>query len=215
MILASCKRGDEIILPRNVHRSVINALILCGAVPVYVNPDVNQRLGISLGMRREQVAKTIAEHPTAVAVLVNTPTYYDVCSNLRAIVKIVHAAGFCWPKRRFSSMTSTPPYRRIWTERRPAGCMRPGSAQRRCPTVRRFTLRRNRGELPCTVCLGGPTCLAGNVIGNYIFATPLREGALGQSVKEQIRKQWEWELDGLLARDEELDEVFEKFYDFA
>ncbi len=93
MILATCKRGDEIILPRNVHKSVINALVLCGAVPVYVNPDVDVRLGISLGMRREQVAKAIAEHPGAVAVLVNNPTYYGICSDLRAIVKMAHAAG--------------------------------------------------------------------------------------------------------------------------
>ena len=47
MVLTACKRGDEIILPRNVHRSVLNALVLCGAVPVYVNPEVDQRLGIS------------------------------------------------------------------------------------------------------------------------------------------------------------------------
>ncbi len=93
MILATCKRGDEIILPRNVHKSVINALVLCGAVPVYVNPDVDQNLGISLGMRREHVAKAIADHPGAVAVLVNNPTYYGICSDLRAIVKMAHAAG--------------------------------------------------------------------------------------------------------------------------
>ena len=61
MVLATCKRGDKIILPRNVHRSVINALVLCGAVPVYVNPEVDHRLGISLGMRREQVAKAEGE----------------------------------------------------------------------------------------------------------------------------------------------------------
>ena len=57
MVLSVCKRGDKIILPRNVHRSVINALVLCGAVPVYVNPEVDQKLGISLGMRRDQVKK--------------------------------------------------------------------------------------------------------------------------------------------------------------
>ena len=88
-----CKRGDEIILPRNVHRSVLNALVLCGAIPVYVNPEVDQRLGISLGMRREQVAKAIKEHPNAVAVLVNNPTYYGICSDLRAIVRMAHEAG--------------------------------------------------------------------------------------------------------------------------
>ena len=85
--------GDEIILPRNVHRSVINALVLCGAIPVYVNPEVDRQLGISLGMKREQVEKAIAEHPNAVAVLVNNPTYYGICSDLRAIVEMAHRAG--------------------------------------------------------------------------------------------------------------------------
>ena len=93
MVLTACKRGDEIILPRNVHRSVLNALVLCGAVPVYVNPEVDKRLGISLGMKREQVEKAIREHPNAVAVLVNNPTYYGICSDLRAIVKMAHDAG--------------------------------------------------------------------------------------------------------------------------
>ncbi len=93
MVLTVCKRGDEIILPRNVHRSVINALVLCGAIPVYVNPEVDTRLGISLGMRRDQVQRAIREHPHAVAVLVNNPTYYGICSDLRAIVRMAHEAG--------------------------------------------------------------------------------------------------------------------------
>jgi arginine/lysine/ornithine decarboxylase len=74
MVLSCCKRGDKIILPRNVHRSVINALVLCGAIPVYVNPEVDRRLGISLGMSRNQVKKAIEANPDAVAVLVNNPT---------------------------------------------------------------------------------------------------------------------------------------------
>jgi len=93
MVLSCCKHGDKIILPRNVHRSVINSLVLCGAVPVYVNPEVDHRLGISLGMRRDQVKKAIDANPDAVAVLVNNPTYYGICSDLRAIVKMAHDAG--------------------------------------------------------------------------------------------------------------------------
>ena len=93
MVLSACKRGDEIILPRNVHRSVINALVLCGAVPVYVNPDVDKRLGIALGMSCKQLEKAILEHPKAVAVFVNNPTYYGICSNLKAIVDMAHKAG--------------------------------------------------------------------------------------------------------------------------
>ena len=93
MVLSVCKRGDKIILPRNVHRSVINALVLCGAVPVYVNPEVDRNLGISLGMQREQVAKAIKENPDAVAILVNNPTYHGICSDISAIVKMAHDAN--------------------------------------------------------------------------------------------------------------------------
>ena len=55
MVLSACKKGDKIILPRNVHRSVINALVLNGAIPIYVNPDMNAELGIALGMKVSQL----------------------------------------------------------------------------------------------------------------------------------------------------------------
>ena len=74
MILSTCKAGDKIILPRNVHKSALNALVLCGAVPVYVNPEMNAKLGISLGMEIDQVARAIEDNPDAKAVLVNNPT---------------------------------------------------------------------------------------------------------------------------------------------
>ena len=90
MILSVVKNGDEIILPRNVHRSVINALVLCGAAPVYVNPETNERLGISLGMKVSEVERAIKEHPNAKAVVVNNPTYYGICSDIKSIVKLAH-----------------------------------------------------------------------------------------------------------------------------
>ena len=93
MIWASCGRGEKIILPRNVHRSAINALVVNGAIPIYVNPGRNKRLGIPLGMKVSDVEKAIAEHPDAKAILVNNPTYYGICSNLAEIVKLAHAAG--------------------------------------------------------------------------------------------------------------------------
>ena len=93
MVLSACKAGDKIILPRNVHRSVINALVLCGAEPVYVNPKVDSKLGISLGMELGDVKKAIDENPTAAAVLVNNPTYYGICSNIKEIVELAHSHG--------------------------------------------------------------------------------------------------------------------------
>ena len=93
MILSVAKRGDEIILPRNVHRSVMGAMVLCGAIPVYVNPECDDRLGIPLGMSVAAVKKAIEEHPRAKAILVNNPTYYGICSDIRSIVKLAHEKG--------------------------------------------------------------------------------------------------------------------------
>ncbi len=93
MVLSVCKRGDEIILPRNVHRSVIGALVLCGATPVYVNPQTDARLGISLGMSVHDVEKAIEQHPNAKAVLVNNPTYYGICSDIVRITQLAHEKG--------------------------------------------------------------------------------------------------------------------------
>lgn len=93
MVLAASKKGEKIILPRNVHRSVINALVINGATPIYVNPDVDNRLGIALGMKISQIEKAIEENPDAVAILVNNPTYYGICSNLRKIVELAHSHG--------------------------------------------------------------------------------------------------------------------------
>ena len=93
MIMYACKEGDKIIMPRNVHRSAINALILTGAVPVYVNPDVNRKLGIALGMSVAQVEQAILDNPDAKAIMVNNPTYYGICSDLKRITELAHAHG--------------------------------------------------------------------------------------------------------------------------
>ncbi len=90
MVLSVVKRGEKIILPRNVHRSVMGALVLCGAIPIYVNPACDEKLGIPLGMSVSDVKKAIEKHPDAKAVLVNNPTYYGICSDLRSIVKLAH-----------------------------------------------------------------------------------------------------------------------------
>ena len=74
MVLSVCKEGEKIILPRNVHKSAINALILSGATPVYVDPGVNKELGIPLGMSVDSVTRAMEENPDAKAVFVNNPT---------------------------------------------------------------------------------------------------------------------------------------------
>lgn len=93
MIMATVKSGEKIIMPRNVHRSAINALVICGALPVYINPGINKELGIPLGMSVSDVKKAILDHPDAKVILVNNPTYYGICSNLKEIVSVAHQHG--------------------------------------------------------------------------------------------------------------------------
>jgi arginine/lysine/ornithine decarboxylase len=90
MIMSVCKRGDKIILPRNVHRSAINALIVSGAVPVYVNPGIDRKLGIPLGMSINEVKQAIESNPEAKAIFVNNPTYYGICSDLKKKTEYAH-----------------------------------------------------------------------------------------------------------------------------
>lgn len=93
MIFATIKAGDKVILPRNVHKSVINALVMCGGLPVYVTSPLQVDLEISTGMPLAELEKTILEHPDAKAVLVNNPTYYGICSDLRRIFALAHKHG--------------------------------------------------------------------------------------------------------------------------
>lgn len=93
MTLSVCKRGEKIIMPRNVHRSAINALVISGAKPIYVNPGTNDELGIALGMSLKDVEDAIRLNPDAKAVFVNNPTYYGICSPIEDIVKLAHSYG--------------------------------------------------------------------------------------------------------------------------
>lgn len=93
MVFTACKRGDKIIMPRNVHKSAINALVLCGAIPVYIDPKVDTALGIPLGMEIEDVRKAVKENPDAKAILINNPSYYGICSDLQSIVNLAHENG--------------------------------------------------------------------------------------------------------------------------
>ena len=70
--------------------SAVQSMILS---VVYVNPEMNQRLGISLGMQVEKVKQAIEDNPDAVAVFVNNPTYYGICSDIKTIVQLAHARG--------------------------------------------------------------------------------------------------------------------------
>ncbi|MGI6423938.1 MAG: aminotransferase class I/II-fold pyridoxal phosphate-dependent enzyme [Tepidanaerobacteraceae bacterium] len=93
MILSVASPGDEIIIPRNAHRSVVGGLILSGVKPVYIKPVIDDYIGIAMGITPESVRRSLVEHPNAKAVFVINPTYYGAASNLKEIVDICHSFG--------------------------------------------------------------------------------------------------------------------------
>lgn len=91
MIMSVVKSGDKIIIPRNVHKSVTSGIILSGATPVYMQPELDKRVGIAHGVTPETVEKTLKENPDAKAVLIINPTYYGVATDIKKIADIVHS----------------------------------------------------------------------------------------------------------------------------
>lgn len=90
MIMSACQPGDKIILPRNAHKSAVTGLILSGAIPIYIQPEINSELGIAMGVTVESVQEAIGKHPDAKAVFLINPTYYGATSNIQDIVRVAH-----------------------------------------------------------------------------------------------------------------------------
>ncbi|AET61656.1 aminotransferase class I/II-fold pyridoxal phosphate-dependent enzyme [Paenibacillus terrae] len=91
MIMSICLPGDKIIVPRNVHKSIMSAIILSGAKPVFVSPVSDENLGIHHGITTKSVRRALERHPDAKGVLVINPTYYGVCADLKEIVDLAHS----------------------------------------------------------------------------------------------------------------------------
>lgn len=91
MIMSVVGEGDKIIVPRNVHKSVTAGIILSGATPVFMQPEVDNNLGIAHGVTPETVEETLKENPDAKAVLIINPTYYGVATDIKKIADIVHS----------------------------------------------------------------------------------------------------------------------------
>ncbi|MDP4169493.1 MAG: aminotransferase class I/II-fold pyridoxal phosphate-dependent enzyme [Bacillota bacterium] len=91
MVMAVCGPGDKIIVPRNVHKSVMSAIVFSGATPVFIHPDIDVNLGISHGISTDSVEKALEQHPDAKGILVINPTYFGVSADLKRIVEIAHS----------------------------------------------------------------------------------------------------------------------------
>lgn len=91
MVMSVCGPGDKIIVPRNVHKSVMSAIVFSGAVPIFINPEIDKDLGISHGITIDAVESTLKKHSDAKGLLVINPTYFGISADLQRIVDLSHA----------------------------------------------------------------------------------------------------------------------------
>lgn len=92
-ILAAVAKGKKLIMARNSHKSIFNALVLADIQPVYAYPEMISAYGISGEVTAEEIRRCLRENPDADAVILPSPNYYGVCSDITAIAKVVHAHG--------------------------------------------------------------------------------------------------------------------------
>lgn len=93
MLLGTIKHGDKVIVPRNAHSSIIGGIILAGGIPVFIQPEIHQQLGIALGLSPKKVKRVLQANPDAKAMVVVYPTYYGVATDLKILAEMLHVRG--------------------------------------------------------------------------------------------------------------------------
>ncbi len=93
MIITTCGGGGKIAIPRNAHKSALMGLIIGGGNPVYIMPGLEPEWGLHGGIPPQQVEDMFAANPDCRGVMVVSPTYYGVTSDLRGIAEVCHRHG--------------------------------------------------------------------------------------------------------------------------
>lgn len=93
MLLATCREGDEVIISRMLHKSLLAGLVFSGARPVYVVPEMDAERNLPLDVAPKTVARALREHPAAKAVVLVSPSYVGVTSDLVIVADLCHAHG--------------------------------------------------------------------------------------------------------------------------
>ncbi|OCT13222.1 hypothetical protein A8709_00915 [Paenibacillus pectinilyticus] len=93
MIGAVCQKDEVILVQRNVHKSVINGLMLAGAQAVFIAPGVDPETGVATGLQIEDVKQALQQYPAAKALFLTNPNYYGVGVHLKPFADLMHDHG--------------------------------------------------------------------------------------------------------------------------
>lgn len=88
-ICGVCNRGDKIIIARNCHKSVYNGCMINGLKVVYIEPEFDEEFGVYTRVTQESVDIALAENPDAKALVITSPTYEGIVSEINTDIPLI------------------------------------------------------------------------------------------------------------------------------
>ncbi|MDD5923983.1 MAG: aminotransferase class I/II-fold pyridoxal phosphate-dependent enzyme [Clostridia bacterium] len=92
-ISSCCGPMDKILIARNCHKSVYNAVFLKMLEPIYIYPEIDEMTGICLSINCDEIEKTLEKEQDIKAVVITSPTYEGIVSDIKKISHICHLYG--------------------------------------------------------------------------------------------------------------------------
>jgi arginine/lysine/ornithine decarboxylase len=90
MILSVIKEDDVVLVQRNSHKSIMNAIRLAKARPVFISPEYDSDYSVAGGLTIEAVKSAISQNPNAKALILTYPNYYGMTYDLKSIIDLAH-----------------------------------------------------------------------------------------------------------------------------
>ena len=93
MLMSCLNRGDTLLVDRCAHISIINACIMYGIVPVFIDRKMNEEYMIADSLTEDELKEAIKKKPDAKAIIITSPTYYGICSPIDKLSELAHENG--------------------------------------------------------------------------------------------------------------------------
>lgn len=90
MIMATLKKNDTVLVQRNCHKSVLNALEIVGATPIFLDPEFQHKWGVASGVSESIVKKALNLYPNTAAIILTYPNYYGMANDIKRIIQLAH-----------------------------------------------------------------------------------------------------------------------------
>ena len=93
MLQAAAAPGEKLLIPRNAHKSVWDGLVITGAQPIYLQPEMDEAQGLAGQITPAQVHQALEQHPDIKGLLLVHPNYYGMGGDIHGIAAVLHAHG--------------------------------------------------------------------------------------------------------------------------